>query len=181
MFWPFASRGSRVVTVTPPVPTPALDYAAYSTNDVTVTVWLPERLLTALDVVSAETNTSRPDVIRALLFEHLHGRAELARLHAWARNRAAVEPGIQFSNKRYPIDREANVRMLGKSAADLKLELPSPMKAGLAALVKTEGLGLSDGIRKVLVLRLLGAPFHARWQAAVGLVPAEARLREAQP
>lgn len=173
MRWPFASRGARSATVVPSPQGAALDYAAYMANDVSVTLWLPQRLLDALDTVSAETDASRPDVIRGLLFEHLHGRAELARLHAWARTRPpAPEPEFKFTEKRYPIDREANVRMLGKSAADLKLELPSVLKTQMAAHAKSEGLGLSDGIRKVLVLRLLGAEFHAQWQVAVGLVPA---------
>jgi len=171
MLWPFASRGARAATVARPSGTP-FDYAAYAVSDVSVTLWLPQRLVDALDTVSAETDTSRPDVIRALLFEYLHGRAELARLHAWARTRPPdPEPKFKFTEKRYPIDREANVRMLGKSAADLKLELPSVLKTQMAAHAKSEGLGLSDGIRKILVLRLLGAEFHARWQVAVGLVP----------
>ncbi len=172
MRWPFASRGARAATVAAAPQGAALNYAAYVVNDVSVTLWLPQRLLDALDTVSAETDTSRPDVIRGLLFEHLHGRAELARLHTWARTRPpAPEPEFKFTEKRYPIDRDVNVRMLGKSAADLKLELPSVLKTQMAAHAKGEGLGLSDGIRKVLVLRLLGAGFHARWQVAVGLVP----------
>ena len=179
MRWPFASRGARAATVAPQPQGMTLDYASFMVNDVSVTLWLPQRLLDALDTVSAETDTSRPDVIRGLLFEHLHGRAELARLHIWARTRPPEpEPESKFSTKRYPIDREANVRMLGKSAADLKLELPSVLKAQMATHAKVEGLGLSDGIRKVLVLRLLGAEFHARWQAAVGLVPAHYREME---
>jgi hypothetical protein len=180
MLWPFATRAARANTVSPPG-VATLDYAAFSKNDVTVTLWLPERLVDALDTVSAESDASRPDVIRSMVFEHLHGRAELARLHNWARTRpSASEPEFKFAEKRYPIDREANVRTLGKSAADLKLALPSVLKAQMAAHAKAEGLGLSDGIRKVLVLRLLGAEFHARWQVAVGLVPAHYRDMESR-
>jgi hypothetical protein len=179
MRWPFASRGARAATVAPTSQGAALDYSAYTVNDVLVTLWLPQRILDALDTVSAETDTSRPDVIRALLFEHLYGRVELARLQAWARTRPPPpEPDIKFSTKRYPIDRNANVQMLGKSAMDLKLGLPSPLKESLKAHAKAEGLGLSDGIRKILVLRLLGAEFHVRWQVAVGLVPAHYRDME---
>jgi hypothetical protein len=175
MFWPFATRGARASTVAPAA-AGGLDYASYSRNDAAVTLWLPQKLTDALDVVSAETNTSRPDVIRALLFEHLHGRAELVRLQVWARSRPPpAEPQIKYSLRRYPIEREANVRLLGKSAADLKLEMPTPLKTALTSLAKGEGLGLSDGIRRILVLRLLGAEFHARWEVAVGLVPAHYR------
>jgi hypothetical protein len=179
MHWPFASRGARASTVAGSNGVPALDYASFTTNDAYVTVWLPQRLLDALDVVSAETDTSRPDVIRALLFEHLHGRAELVRLHVWARNRPPEpEPEIKFAEKRPPIDRRANVQMLGKSAVDMKLWMPTPLKVSLVSHSKAQGLGLSDGIRKILVLELLGAQFHERWQAAVGLVPAHYREME---
>jgi hypothetical protein len=72
----------------------------------------------------------------------------------------------------------ANVAMLGKSALDMKLWIPASLKVELLAYVTAQRLGLSDGIRKILVLKLLGADFHARWQVAVGLVPAHYREME---
>lgn len=182
--WPFASRGSRASTVAPTGQTTgaaAFTYAAYASNDVAVKVWLPERIVAALDVVSAESETSRPDVVRALIFEHIHGRAELCRLHQWFRSQPVVEPEIKASDRRVPIDREAGVRMLGKSIADFKLWMPSAMKADITGLATLEGLGLSDCIRKILVLKLLGDGFHRKWQTAIGRVPTEYREMEGQP
>jgi len=182
--WPFASRGARASTVAPAGPATGaapVPYAAYATNDVAVKVWLPERIVAALDVVSAESDTSRPDVVRALVFEHIHGRAELCRLQQWFRSQPVVEPEIKASEKRTSVDRGAGVRMLGKSVEDFKLWMPAAMKADLASLAAQEGLGLSDCIRKILVLRLLGDAFHRKWQAAIGRVPAEYREMEGQP
>ena len=182
--WPFASRGSRASTIAPTGRLPGtvpVAYSAYANNDVAVKVWLPERLVTALDVVSVESDTSRPDVVRALVFEHIHGRAELCRLHQWFRSRPVVEPEIKASEKRTAVDREAGVRMLGKSVEDFKLWMPSAMKVELASLAAQEGLGLSDSIRKILVLRLFGDGFHRRWQAAIRRVPVEYREMEGQP
>jgi len=182
--WPFASRGSRASTVAPtvrPAGATPLAYAAYANNDVAVKVWLPERIAAALDVVSAESDTSRPDVVRALVFEHIYGRAELCLLHQWFRSRPVAEPEIKASEKRSSVDRGAGVRLLGKSVEDFKLWMPSAMKSDLAGLAAQEGLGLSDCIRKILVLKLLGDTFHRRWQTAIGRVPAEYREMEDQP
>lgn len=60
----FASRRLRVATVASPGENKVFDYSANATNDTEVTAWLPQRLLAALDTVSAETSMSRLDMIR---------------------------------------------------------------------------------------------------------------------
>lgn len=180
--WPFATRGSRASAGTSPATdTATIDPAAYAVNDVAIKVWLPQKVVDALQAVSAATDTSRPDVVRALLFAHVHGRVELERLHAWSRTRrsaADADQELKAAAKRRQEDVVAGIRVIGKSVEDFKLWLPSPLRASLAELASAEDLGLSDYVRKVLVYSLLGETFHRRWQQAIGRVPIEYREME---
>jgi len=192
MWWPFAKRGTRVDAVTEPaLPiVPPTELAAFSRNDACIKLWLPEKLITALDVLSATHEMSRPDVLRWLLFEHVYGRPALDRLKAWKREKdandarrqeqpPAVGSGVMFSPKQPTLsERQITTRLLGKSVEDCKLWLPSPLKAELETLAKAEGLALSDYTRKTLVRVLLGESFHHRWQTAIGKVPAEVQKFE---
>lgn len=158
-----------------------LNYATFADNDVAVKVWLPQKLVVALDLISAEVDNSRPDVLRAVLFEHVHGKAELARMSDWQRRRPpAVDSGIKFSARRREEDPAAGLRILGKAVEDLKLWMPTPLRASLVDLASAEAMGLSDYVRKVLVYRLLGESFHQKWQSAIGRVPIEYREMERQ-
>ncbi|MCX7144196.1 MAG: hypothetical protein NT123_24800 [Proteobacteria bacterium] len=191
MQWPFAKRGTRVDAVTEsalPLALPA-DLAAFSVNDACIKLWLPEKLVVALDALSATHEMSRPDVLRWLLFEHAYGRPALERLKAWKRKRDAEEarrqealPAVgraQFSPKQPTLsERQITTRLLGKSVEDCKLWLPLPLKSELEALAKAEALGISDYVRKTLVRMLLGETFHHQWQAAIGKLPEEARQFE---
>lgn len=189
--WPFAKRGTRVDAVTEPVlpVAPPMDLAVFGVNDASIKVWLPEKLTTALEALSATHEMSRPDVLRWLLFEHVYGRPALERLKAWKREkdaeaarRLAAELRVSFSPKHGEVsERKITTRLLGKSVEDFKLWLPSPLKAELATLAKVETLGLSDYIRKTLVRILLGETFHHRWQAAIGKLPAEVQRFEQDP
>jgi hypothetical protein len=60
-----------------------------------IKLWLPERLLAAIDALCDEHDASRPDVLRWMLFEHAYGRTEFAHLrrHAAAVPRAGAEDG----------------------------------------------------------------------------------------
>ena len=193
-FWPFAKRGSRVDAVTEPALPAALptDLAAFSRNDACIKLWLPEKLITALDALSATHEMSRPDVLRWQLFEHLYGRPALDRVRAWKREKEAGEArrqearsasgGARFSPKQpTPSERQITTQLLGKSVEDCKLWLPSPLKSELENLAKAEGLGLSDYVRKSLIRILLGETFHHRWQAAIGKLPDEVRQFEQDP
>jgi hypothetical protein len=89
--WPFARRGTRVDAVTQPAlpVAPPTDLAASGVNDASIKVWLPEKLTTALEALSATHEMSRPDVLRWLLFEHVYGRPALDNLKAWKREKDA--------------------------------------------------------------------------------------------
>ena len=192
--WPFSKRGSRIDEVprqSLPVVMPT-DLSVFGKNDAVIKLWLPERLILALDGMSGSQSMSRPDVLRWLLFEHVYGRPALEQLKAWkvqkdaeaaeARRVAvkrAEDSGIRFSLRReVPSERTITTLLLGKSVEDFKLWLPSPLKAQLDTLAKMENLGISDYLRKTLVRILLGEIFHHQWRQAVGKLPEEVRLFE---
>jgi hypothetical protein len=192
--WPFSKRGSRIDEVprqSLPVVMPT-DLSVFGKNDAVIKLWLPERLILALDGMSGSQSMSRPDVLRWLLFEHVYGRPALEQLKVWkvqkdteaaeARRVAvkrAEDSGIRFSLRReVPSERTITTLLLGKSVEDFKLWLPSPLKVQLDTLAKMENLGISDYLRKTLVRILLGEIFHHQWRQAVGKLPEEVRLFE---
>lgn len=192
--WPFSSRGSRV-DAAPNLSLPALlppDLAVFGTNDVAIKLWLPEKLTLSLDVMSARHGSSRPDVLRWLLFEHVYGRPALEQLKDWKRKKdaetaeasrrsAAGRVGFEakLSPRRAdPSERTITAQLLGKSVEDIKLWVPSPLKRQLDALATMEGLGLSDYLRITLVRILLGEAFHHQWRLAVGKLSKEVQRFE---
>jgi hypothetical protein len=86
--WPFATRGNRFLGDAATRSPSVLVDTDFNANDAVIKLWLPERLLAAIDVLCAEHDASRPDVLRWLLFEHAYGRTEFAHL----RRRAATGP-----------------------------------------------------------------------------------------
>ena len=156
-------------------------------------VWLPQILTERLDWMSKRENVSRPDVVRALMFEHLYGRpAYLALLDDVARRRAEETlvlarltikggAGVETSAGRATeelgdvlFSRERSSRIdaefIGKPTENFLLELPQLLKDDLDAIARIHGLSRSTYARKILVQQLCGEQLHARWQVAVGTV-----------
>jgi len=170
-FWPFASRGARVSAMDLSTLPPIIDFALFAINDVAIKLWLPIRLVTALDTISADTEASRPDILRRLFFEHVYGRVLFEQLVVWQKQQEqtppppAVPPMIRCSPSR-----ASSIEYLGKSTEDYKLWLPLPLKTELESLAKKDGLGLSDYLRKILVRLLLGETAYAQWRTVIGEV-----------
>ncbi len=78
--WPYASRGSRFFGNAADRHPSRLKPGDFACNDAVIKLWLPERLLAAIDVLCDEHDASRPDVLRWILFEHAYGRTEFAHL-----------------------------------------------------------------------------------------------------
>jgi len=78
--WPFATRRSRFLGDAAARHPSRLDPVDFARNDAAIKLWLPDRLLAAIDVLCDAHDASRPDVLRRILFEHAHGRTELAHL-----------------------------------------------------------------------------------------------------
>ena len=78
--WPYATRGSRFMGDISEISPSALEAEDFSTNAVSIKLWLPEKLVAAIDVLCEQHDASRPDVLRWILFEHVFGRLELTHL-----------------------------------------------------------------------------------------------------
>jgi len=162
--WPYAKRGTRFYgDIDERIPS-RLGGQRFDINDAVIKLWLPERLLAGIDVLSCEHNVSRPDVVRWLLFEHVFGRIEF--VHLRRRDRGEVEDAPLFSLRRDVVTRAraVRVRFLGKSVSDLKLELPSALKNGLEELACRRDEPTSAYVRRALAQELLSESDYLDWQ-----------------
>ena len=183
--WPFQKSGSRVSVGTPEpldINLGALDYQAFMQNDAYIKLWLPERLARAIDYLCAHNDASRPDVLRALLFEHIYGRVELEALGAWSREEEARRQHAQgratdTGLMRSPAQR-AEIEYLGKSVENFKLHLPLPLKGALSALAQRTNLGISNYVRRQLVRSLLGERELVQWQPGADAPPSSIQRAE---
>lgn len=172
--WPFSTRGARIDTELslPPLNLTTLDFNAFRSNDTNIKLWLPEKLTTVLDRMSAVHETSRPDVLRRMFFEHVYGIEAFMALTAWKKQQddevrkvGEKVPGIKRSMRR------TNIETFGKATEDFKFWLPIPLKREIQILSTINQLGVSDYLRKTLVRLLLGERAYMNWQAAIGAIP----------
>lgn len=184
--WPFTKRGTRVNAPSRGAVS-SVDYTVFARNDACIKIWLPEKLSQALDQLSDTHDASRPDVLRALLFEHVYGRQELEGLLVWKRRQdAEAQRDIPLFQRRVPEGAEptpprvASIEMFGKASEDIKLFLPQRLKDEVVMLATNEQMGVSDYIRKSLVRMVLGEKVHQQWRAAIGDLPADVRRIEAE-
>ena len=164
--WPYAKRGTRFYgDIDERLPS-RLGGERFDINDAVIKLWLPERLLAGVDVLSCEHNVSRPDIVRWLLFEHVFGRVEF--VHLMRRDRGEIEDKPLFSRRLDVVTRAraVRVRFLGKSESDLKLELPSALKDGLEELADRYDEPLSAYVRRALARELLSESDYLQWQHA---------------
>lgn len=188
--WPFSSRGSQYGTIAPQ-PQDLPNFKDFEKTDASLKVWLPQVLSDRVNWLSKARDVSRPDVIRALLFEHLYGRvAYEAFVKYAAQKRAEVElklarqnlsatdgpydlvrgfesVKVQFSTSR---NTQIDLQHLGKSVDDIHVSLPLQLKLDLEAIGHMHRLSASGYVRKMLVLQLLGERVHRTWQDAVGAI-----------
>lgn len=183
--WPYKSRYSRFEGDIDEVAPSALGETDFSVNQTPIKLWLPEKLLNALDVLCSHYDATRPDVLRALFFEHAFGSVELVHLDRRARKARedAEKSRIMFSPPRIKAEdkttaRAVNQQFLGKATEDIKLFLPAPLKIELEALAVGSGKRLSDYLRGVLARVLLGKRLFQAWQQALAQANAEARRHE---
>lgn len=183
--WPYASRGAtkRALERTEAHAPTDMDFNAFSSNDAFIKVWLPERIEIVLDTLSAEHNVSRPDALRAVLFQHVYGVFVYEQFLNWKRKKdereqtyyqsAPPDPeAVLFSRSRTTMD------MLGKSTSNLKFWLPIKLKEDLTAIAKLNALGISDYVRLTLAKRLLGEKFIADWQRTIEELPEDVKVEE---
>lgn len=188
--WPFSSRGSQYGTIAPQ-PQDLPNFKDFEKTDASLKVWLPQVLSDRVNWLSKARDVSRPDVIRALLFEHLYGRvAYEAFVKYAAQKRAEVElklarQNLSATDGPYDLVRgfksvevlfstsrntQIDLQHLGKSVDDIHVSLPLQLKLDLEAIGHMHRLSASGYVRKMLVLQLLGERVHRTWQDAVGAI-----------
>lgn len=188
--WPFSSRSSQAGTVAPE-PKDLPDFRNFEKDDVSLKVWLPQILVDRVNWMSKTKDVSRPDVIRALLFEHLYGRVAYEALAKYATQKradaalvlarrnltsAGRTPDIATSqhngDARFSARRETQVDLqyIGKSVDDIEIKLPRQLRMDLEIIARKHSLSASSYVRKMLVLQLLGEPVHTAWQDAFGAI-----------
>lgn len=167
--WPFSNRGSRLdVEESLLNRKSVVDFSVFAQNDVFIKLWMSDRILTSIDILTVQHNVSRPDILRWIFFEHVYGRERFCDLCNYAQSIKAADEGAipQFSRKA-DTTRSINQRFLGKATEDVKLWLPNQLKTDLKALADAKHEGLSDYLRFVLVRHLYGERFYAEFQEAL--------------
>ena len=184
--WPFSNRGPRLEVEDAMLKhKPDFDFAPFERNDVSIKLWMPEKIITSIDVLSLQHEVSRPDVLRWVFFEHAYGRELFAGLCAYAdslqepeydipaflRKKADDSPVLlSESRKQVDTERAVNQRFLGKATEDVKLWLPTPLKDVLQGLADSKDEYLSDYLRSVLVRHLFGEQFYDKLQEALASI-----------
>ena len=193
--WPFSNRGPRLdVEEEFSNHNYDFDFTPYKSNDASIKLWVPDKILTSIDGLSLNHKVSRPDTLRWILFEHTYGRDLFIGLCSYAESLKIIEDtSLNYSlkktddeiprfNRKDPekIARSINQRFLGKATEDVKLWLPKPLKVTLKELADNKGNALSDYLRSVLVRHLFGEQFYAKWQQALADINKQAIQYENQ-
>lgn len=180
--WPFAKRGATLKSkaAANEMQSVDIDFSQYATNDEFIKVWLPDRLISVLNNLSASHGSSRPDVIKTLLFRHVYGIATFEAFVSWkaakdqeATRSRAIDGAVKFSSQR-----SHSIEYIGKSTENLKIWVPAKLKSELIEQAAVYSLGVSDYVRMILVKALLGERFYNTWQSYIGAVPAEGIVDE---
>jgi len=147
-------------------------------------------LIDRINWISKNHEVSRPDIVRALAFENVYGRVAYDALiahvaakknpHALPNTSGAIDQ-LLHGNIKKSVSRttQQDLEHLGKSDEDITITLPKKLKADLTQLAALHKLTPSSYVRKLLVLHLLGEQVHSQWQKALGNLPADLRILEA--
>ena len=184
--WPYQSRGAtqQAQENASLVAPPSMDFNLFSSNDAFIKVWLPERIENVLDKLSTDHKVSRPDAIRAILFQHVYGVLMYEQFLEWKRKKDEASQcyyqspvpdagAALFSRSR------SSMEILGKSTTNLKLWLPARLKEDLLGVATQNSLGVSDYVRWTLARVLLGEKFVADWRRAIQDLPEGVKNDEA--
>lgn len=180
--WPFAKRGAtaKAKSSSGEMPLTDIDFNEFAVNDLYIKVWLPDRLVSVINKLSANYGSSRPDVIKTILFRHVYGIAVFEAFSAWKINihrQQSNRPSANDQVKLSPM-RNHSMEFIGKSTENLKVWLPAKLKSEVEQLAAIRVLGVSDYVRMVLVKELLGERIYLSWQKYIGEVPKEAMADE---
>ena len=180
--WPFAKRGAtlKAKASANAMPSVDIDFSQFAINGEYIKVWLPDRLISVLNNLSASYGTSRPDVIKTLLFRHVYGIATFEDFVAWkaAKDQEAAASRARDGAVKFSPQRSNSIEYVGKSTENLKVWLPAKLKSDLMEQARVHSLGVSDYVRMILVKALFGERFYNSWQRYIGVVPDEVMVDE---
>ena len=175
--WPFAKRESRFGGDADEHFPSDIRPQDFKDNKATIKLWLPSKILAGIDIIGQRYHAGRPDVLRAILFEHVFGRAELVQLDIRERRRRSKlmegMPDVCFMRREpetYDTARAITAGLIGKAEHDVKLELPSKLRDELVCLAEGAKQPISEYIRGVLVREILGEALYQRWVQALEAV-----------
>ena len=179
---PFAKRGSRFDGDADEHFPSDIRPRDFKDNKATIKLWLPSKILAGIDIIGQRHHAGRPDVLRAILFEHVYGRAELVQLDIRERRRRSKlmerMPDMRFMLREpetYDTARAITAGLIGKAEHDVKLELPTKLRDELVRLAEGANQPISEYIRGVLVREILGEALYQRWVRALETVELLAR------
>lgn len=181
--WPFSTRKPRVESAETLLNQNAdYNFALYANNGDYIKLWLSEKLSNSLDIIGVHQGVSRPDVLRWIFFEHVHGRALFVGLVEYRKRLSEEELNNlpSFCRKQPPeeTERAVNLQFLGKSNENIKLWLPAQLKIELTSLAEAHKQPLSNYLRSILVGHLFGHKFYQEWQSALEATHQEAVEQE---
>ena len=141
------------------------NYSEYSSNDVALKFWLPLSAEKKIDELCTYFDTCASDFIRQILFIHLYGRYDLIGLIERQDNRfdLAEKKHDRFSRPpQSDVPTVPDAPPKEKNIADVKVWLPSKMKADLKGLAERRQMKLSRYARLVILNHLFGnLPFES--------------------
>lgn len=183
--WPYSDSSSRVlgVPVTPKIHIKLDDFAK---SDKVLEATLTTDIWAMVEWLSARTDSTNIDVVKALLFQALYGRIAYEQLVEQVReqrlaevlkkldqmNKAAIsekdESIEQMGNIRLSRDRgtTADIAKFGKSNVNRKLLIPLRMWNDLDRQSVKAGVDLSRYVRGLLFKVLQGEVNYNQWQNA---------------
>jgi hypothetical protein len=187
--WPYSTHSSQYGVIAPK-PQDWPDFDDFEKADASLKVWLPQILIDRINWVSKQREVSRPNVVRGLAFENVYGRVAYEALiaHVAAKKNSHSMPNtsgaidqLLHGNIKKSVRRttQQDLEYIGKSDEDITITVPKKLKVDLIQLANLHKLTPSSYVRKLLVLHLLGEQVHSQWQKALGNLPADLRVLEA--
>lgn len=129
-------------------------FAAFrSDTQVSMKVWLPVPVDTALKQITDISYQSRSEYIREALFVYAYGRHTFEQMKLQDDGLFYVEP----AESRALFSRSPNrAPALGKNSINYKVWLPAKLRDDLSTLASEAGITLSHFVREALISALLG-------------------------
>lgn len=186
--WPYSNSSSRV-RGTPTKPEIQVDLDSFGVSDKALDVSLSPEIWSMVEWLSVTTDSTHIDVIRALLFQALYGRVAYEQLKEHVREQKRTEAlrreKLVAALQRSERDRDetkvdhgqdirrsaaratpADLRHVGKSNVQRKLQVPNRMWLDLYRQASKAGEDLSRFVRGLLFKALQGEVSYNQWQYA---------------